>query len=143
MKEKGDLITGNQKRAHLFNTYFINVTATLQLKKSLLKSQSLSKIISFNENHGGISKIKENNTTLKEFSFKELASNEVKKIIKSLNRKKSTISSCIQVSILIDSMDFYLLLLIYIINDSLKRCIFPDELKLAEVTPLTKLTNDQ
>ena len=35
-------------------------------------------------------------------------------------------------------MDFYLLLLIYIINDSLKRGIFPDELKLAEVTPLFK-----
>ena len=38
LKEKGDLITGNQKRAHLFNTYFINITVTLQLKKSLLKS---------------------------------------------------------------------------------------------------------
>ena len=88
MKDKGDLITGNQKRPHLFNTYFINITVTLQLKKSLLKSQSLSKIISFYENHGGISKIKENNTTPKEFSFKELSSNEVKKITKSLNRKK-------------------------------------------------------
>ena len=33
-------------------------------------------------------------------------------------------------------MDIYLPFLIDIINDSLKRGIFPDELKLAEVTPL-------
>ena len=56
-----------------------------------------------------------------------------KEITKSLNRKKSAISSCMPVSILIDSTDIYLPLLKDIINDSLKTCIFPDELKLAEV----------
>ena len=56
---------------------------------------------------------------------------KLKKIIKSLNRKKSTISSCIPVSILNDSMDIYLPLVTDIINDSLKRGIFPGELKLA------------
>ena len=32
-KEKGDLITDNQKLANLFNSYFINITDTLKLKK--------------------------------------------------------------------------------------------------------------
>ena len=50
-------------------------------------------------------------------------------------------SSCIRVSILIDSMNIYLPLLTDIINDSLKRHIFPDELKLAEVMPLFKKAN--
>ena len=63
------------------------------------------------------------------------SSNEVKKIIKNLNRKKSAITSWIPVSILIDTMDIYLPLLTDIINDSLKRGIFLDELKLAEVKP--------
>ena len=72
----------------------------------------------------------------KEFCFKEVSSNEVQKMIKSLNRKKSAISFCIPVSILIHSMDIYLPLLTDIINDSVKRGIFPDELKLAEVIPL-------
>ena len=31
MKEKGYLINNNQKLANLFNTYFINITDTLQL----------------------------------------------------------------------------------------------------------------
>ena len=128
MKEKGNFITDNQKLANLFNTYFINITDTLKLKKSPLKFQSLTKIISFYENHGSISKIKE----------KKVSSNKVKKILKTLNRKKSAISSCISVSILIDSMDIYLPLLTDIINDSVKRGIFPDELKLAEIISLFK-----
>ena len=35
-------MTDNQKLANLFNTYFINITDNLQLKKSPLKFQSLS-----------------------------------------------------------------------------------------------------
>ena len=99
---------------------------------------SLNLFLFMKENHDSISKIKENNIIPKEFFFKEVSSNEVKKIIKSLNRKKSAINSCIPVSILIDSMDIYLPLLIDIINDSLKRSIFSNELKLAEVIPLFK-----
>ena len=38
-------------------------------------------------------------------NFKEVLSNEVKKILKNLDKKKSTISSCIPVSILIDSTE--------------------------------------
>ena len=102
-----------------------------------MKFQSLSEIISFYENHNNISKIKENNIP-KEFCFKQVSSNEVKKIIKSLNRKKSAISSCIPNSILIASMDIYVALLTDIINNSMKIGIFPDKLKLAEVMPLFK-----
>ena len=65
--------------------------------------------------------------------FQEVSSNEVKKIIKNLNRKKSAISSCIPGSILIGSMDIYLPLLTDIINESLKRGIITDELNIAEV----------
>ena len=38
-------------------------------------------------------------------NFKEVLSNEVKKILKNLDKKKSAISSCIPVSILIDSTE--------------------------------------
>ena len=91
MKEKGYLITDNRKLANLFNTYFLNIIGTLQLKKSPLKFQSLSEIISFYGNHDSISKIKENNIIPKGFCFKEVSSNEVKKTIKRLNRKNSLV----------------------------------------------------
>ena len=108
MKEKGDLITDNQKLANLFNTYSINFIHTLQLKKSPRKFQSFSEIISFYENHDSISKIKENNIIPKEFYFKEVSSNEAKTIIKNLNSRKLAISSCISISILVDLMNTYL-----------------------------------
>ena len=100
MKERGNLTTDNKKLANLFNTYFVNITDALQLKQSPLRFPSLAEIISFYENHDSIFKSKENNI-LKEFYFKEVSSNEIKKVVKSLNRKKLAMSSYIAVSILI------------------------------------------
>ena len=100
MKERGNLTTDNKKLANLLNTYFVNITDALQLKQSPVRFPSLAEIISFYENHDSIFKSKENNI-LKEFYFKEVSSNEIKKVVKSLNRKKLAMSSYIPVSILI------------------------------------------
>ena len=67
-----------------------------------------------------------------------MLSEELKKVTKSLNKKKSAISSCIPVKVLIDSVDTYLPIFTDIINSSIRNGTFPEELKLAEVTPLFK-----
>ena len=72
------------------------------------------------------------------FYLKEVSSEEVKKIIKSLNKKKLAICSCIPVKVLIDSVDTYLPVFTNIINSSIRNGTFPEEPKLAEVTPLFK-----
>ena len=59
MKEKGNLITDKQKLANLFNTYFINITDTLELKKppfGFFNCKNLSEIVSFYENQDSISR---------------------------------------------------------------------------------------
>ena len=68
--------------------------------------------------------------------LKEVLSEEVKKVIKSLNKKKSVISLCIPVKLLIDSVDTYLPIFTNIINSSIRNGTFPEELNLTEVTPL-------
>ena len=70
-----------------------------------------------------------------------MSSEEVKKVIKSLNKKKSAISSCIPVKVLIDSVDTYLPIFTDIINSSIRNGTIPKELKLAELTPLFKKTD--
>ena len=85
-----------------------------------------------------IKKMKETYKIAEKFYLKEVSSEEVKKVIKSLNTKKSTISSCIPVKVLIDSVDTYLQIFTDIINSSIRNVTFPEELKLAEVTPLFK-----
>ena len=67
-----------------------------------------------------------------------MSSEEVKKVTKSLNKKKSAISSCIPVKVLVDSVDTCLPIFTDIINSSTRNGKFPEELKLAEVTPLFK-----
>ena len=67
-----------------------------------------------------------------------MSSEEVKKVIRSLNEKKSAISSCVPVRVMIDSVDTYLPMFTDIINSSIRNSLFPEELKLAEVTPLFK-----
>ena len=81
-----------------------------------------------------IKKIKETYKITDKFHLKEVSSEEVKKVIKSLNKKKSAISSCIPVKVLIDSVDTYLPIFTDIINSSIRNGTFPEELKLAEVT---------
>ena len=85
-----------------------------------------------------IKKIKETYKITDKFHLKEVSSEEVKKVIKSLNKKKSAISSCIPVKVLLDSVDTYLPIFTDIINSSIRNCTYPEELKLAEVTPLFK-----
>ena len=85
-----------------------------------------------------IKKKKETYKIAKNFYFKEVSSEEVKKVTKSLNKKKSVINSCIPVKVLIDSVDTYLPIFTDVINSSIRNGTFPEELKLAEVTPLFK-----
>ena len=77
-------------------------------------------------------------TIAEKFHLKEVSPKKVKKVMKSLNKKKSAISSCIPVKVLIDSVDTYLPIFTDIINSSIRNCTYPEELKLAEVTPLFK-----
>ena len=131
MKQKDNLITDNQKLVNLFSTYFINFTDTLQLKYQTRNFNLSLKLFLFMRMMTALLKSKKIISFQKNFPSKRYHLMKLKKIIKSLNRKKSTISSCIPVSILNDSMDIYLPLVTDIINDFLKRGIFSDELRLA------------
>ena len=58
-----------------------------------------------------IKKIKETYKIAEKFHIKEVSSQEVEKVTKSLNKRKSVISSCVPVKVLIDSVDTYLTIL--------------------------------
>ena len=138
LKEKTELITNSSTLANLFNNYFINITSTLKLKQSPPKFPSITNLLIHYRDHMNLEKIKETYKITDKFHLKEVSSVEVKKVIKSLNKKKSAISSCIPVKVLLDSEDTYLPIFTDIINSSIRNCTYPEDLKLAEVTPLFK-----
>ena len=72
------------------------------------KSKSLPDLLKLYENHFSVLKIKEKYKIQNKFQFKEVSPDEVRKIIQSLNMKKSAISSCIPVKHLTESVDVYL-----------------------------------
>ena len=132
IKGKNKLITNSSTLANLCNNYFISITNTSKLK------QSLPKLLINYSDHMSIKKIKETYKIAEKFHLKEVLFEEVKKFIKSLNNKKSSISSCIPVEVLIGSVDICLPIFTDIVNSSIRKDTFPEELKLVEVTPLFK-----
>ena len=135
LKEKSRLITNSSTFVNLFNNYFINITSSLKLKQSP-KFPSIPNLLIHYGDHMSIKKIKETYKIAEKFYLKEVSPEEVKKTIKFLNKKKSAISSCIPVKVLIDSVGTYLPVFTDIINSSIGNGTFLEELKLAEVTPL-------
>ena len=133
VKEKNKLITN----ISLVLIYSINIVSTLQSSQKIL---SIPNLLIHHRDYVSIKK-KESDKFAKKFHLQKVSSEEVKKVIKSLNKKKSAISSCIPAKVLIDSVDTYLPIYTDIINNSKRSGTFPEELKLAEVTPFLKMAD--
>ena len=90
LKEKNELITNSSTLANLFNNYFINITSTLKLKQSPPKFPSIPNLLIHYRDHMSMSikKTKENYKIAGKFHLKEVSSEDLKKVIKSLNKKK-------------------------------------------------------
>ena len=93
LKEKNELITNSSTHANLFINYFTNITSTLKLNKTPPKFPSIPNLLIHYRNHMSIKKIKETYKIAENFHLKEVSSEEVKKVVKSLNKKSSSESS--------------------------------------------------
>ena len=110
----------------------------MKLKQSPPKFPSIPDLLIHYRDHMSIKKIKETCKIAEKFHIKEVSSQEVEKVTKSLNKRESVISSCVPVKVLIDSVDTYLTIFTDTAISSIRNGTFPEELKLAEVTPLFK-----
>ena len=79
---------------------------------------------------------------LKEFSFQSVPEDLLHEIILSLDGSKATPVGDIPVDILKYTVDIHLPFITKIMNVSFENGHFPDELKLAEVSPIFKKNND-
>ena len=84
-----------------------------------------------------IIKIKETFDT-SQFSFKKISYSEIENEIKELNGKKATTFKNIPIKLLKETSDICCSALLKIINNEIENNNFPDELKLADVTPVLK-----
>ena len=126
------------------NNFFTGITSHLHLKLDQIShSENLTKIMEKFKNHESIQRIKLANFHHRQtFNFHYVSVNEVKKELMKLFSTKMTRKGDIPAKISKDSLSVYTKELTTIINNCLKDGLFPNELKLARVSPVSKKEDD-
>ena len=141
LKENNRLITEEKELATVMNTFFVNITESLDLKKdddsslNPINSEKINDIPEKHKNYPSAQKISQTFMTNDKFSFKFVMEDQVREVITNLDSSKATPFGDISVDILKSTADIHLS---FSINLSMEKGCFPEELKLAEVSPIFK-----
>ena len=139
ISEKDCIVFDNRRLSEIFNEHFINITKTLDLKPSIISTTtSLPEIIETFKDHPSIKKISSLQSEECQFKFHSVNENEVRKVILNMEEKTANLTGDIPAGILKGCVDSYIPILTKILNTSLERGCFPNQLKLAKVTPVFK-----
>ena len=145
LKENNRLITEEKELATVMNTFFVNITESLDLKKdddsslNPINSEKINDIPEKHKNYPSAHKISQTFMTNEKFSFKFVMEDQVREVIMNLDSSKATPIGDISVDILKSTADIHLS---FSINLSMEKGCFPEELKLAEVSPIFKKKDD-
>ena len=142
--EDSEIISDEMHIATVFNQYFNTITNSLNLhfwnNSVKVPKDPIEKIIDKFKNHPSILKIKIKNYK-NSFSFRHVEPSEVSKVVKILNNNKKT-SGNIPIRILKENINILLPHITDCINSSISDGIFPDALKLADISPIFKKGNE-
>ena len=138
--EDNEIVREEEIIANIMNNYFTNITTHLKLKPTKTDPKAnLESIIDTFQNHESVQRIKLANFHSKSsLKFNSVSELDVKKEILNLSSKKATRKGDIPAKILKNSINTYLSELTILINNCLKEGVFPDDLKLADITPIFK-----
>ena len=138
--EDNKIVREEEIIANIMNNYFTNITTHLKLKPTKIDPKAnLESIIDTFQNHESVQRIKLANFHSKSsLKFNSVSELDVKKEILNLSSKKATRKGDIPAKILKNSINTYLSELTILINNCLKEGVFPDDLKLADITPIFK-----
>ena len=120
---KGKDVTNPKNIANAFKIFFANIGPSLS--KTIL--QSKKNFTNFL-----------NNSSLNSFVLKPVTHDEVRKLVSQLNNRKALGPTSIPVTILKDNIDVLVRPLTLILNQSFEQGIFPEILKIAQVSPIHK-----
>ena len=142
-----DIITEDHKLAETFNTFFKEAVGKLNIQENIDLTDPVELhdfvdpvdiAIEKYKHHPSILKIREMVTTKNKFNFSEISLKDVEDEMMKLNIKKGTTFKNIPPKILKENSDICSPIIKELINDAFKKNKFPDELKVADVTPVFK-----
>ena len=139
--EKGKVVSKNEEIATHFNNYFNDITEGLNIKKwsisDKLSDDPLVNAIRKYENHPSIIKIKSSVETTQLFDFNFVSSDDISKIINSMDSTKKT-NGAIPIKIVKLENKKVRKDLANCIHECIKESKFPNKLKIADITPIFK-----
>ena len=138
------IISEDNEVSESFNTFSRDAVQQLDIQEDLHllnKSNNTDNLIEYDiekfESHPSILKIKEKvNSPI--FNFRNVSLVDVEKEVKSLNPKKANTTNSIPSNLLKQHFDIYGPILHNLVNETFQENIFPEELKLADITPIFK-----
>ena len=143
--ENEAIISDDQKVAETLSKFFVKAVDKLDIKefKKISNIDGLSDPVEIAiekyENHPNIVAITEKFNFTALFEFEEVNLKDIEKVILNLNTKKAAASNSIPAKVLKETSDICSPVLQQIWNDEiLKKCQFPENLKLANITSVSK-----
>ena len=141
--EGNEIVNDDGKIAAIMNRYFTNITKHMNFKANKIRyREELVSILDTFKNHKSVQRIKlANFHSYSTLNFSNVTESEVRKEILDLSTKMATENGDIPAKILKKSVDIYIKEITFIINDCIENGIFPDDLKLADISPIFKKEN--
>ena len=140
LKDEETIINSKSEVCSVMNSYFVNVAKIAPGKPytGIQHDCDISVMIDEYCNHESVQFIKKLNSNDSTFDFMSVTTNDVRDVLLSMNPKKSTGHDNIPPRLLKLGADVLCYPIQSIINVCIQRSVFPDTLKLAEVTPVFK-----
>ena len=143
--ENKRILSNSNIIAEKLNNFFINTVPNLKIK---LPSEIMSGTEDIHdpvliaikkfENHPSISKIKPNMNTKFKLEFSNITSDVMMGVVKNLDSSKATTYKNIPIKTFKQHIDIYIDKVTDIYNSMINSSVFPDNLKLADITPVHK-----
>ena len=136
--ENGVIISDPKDVCPVFNAYVSSIAEYIGKPDYIKDNESIESVIERHSNHPSVLQISQNFNVIDTFEFTTVAEVQVEKQIKSVNPKKATGYDQIPPRIIKLCHKELTPALTKIIDNSISQCVFPSDLKKAEVIPLYK-----
>lgn len=137
LREHNKIITDCNEVCHIFNEFFSKIGSDIGTPED--NNKPIEDIIAGYDQHPSISMIKSKmNQNVNNTSFREVTERDLRKIIKKLSSKKASGYDEIPMKFIKLTSSSLLRPLTKIINQCIRQKVFPDRMKMSNITPLFK-----
>ena len=140
---ENDQVVNNQKEvASILNDYYVNISRAIGEPDYMVDSDNIDDIFMCHKSHRSVLFIKEymaiNHCDVEPFKFRLVSKDAVLRVITIMDGQKATVNDLIPPKLLKASAHYLCDTITFIINKCIIDSSFPDDLKLADVIPLSK-----